>query len=264
MVGGELKKATGKFFEFTIPLGMVGKAVVATAYINTPSSKIVQWVKVSASEDFQPSSTSHKALTAFPQIVSVEKLDTKFKGEWKAFAKALVDAGADLEYESTKRSLGRAYMMHYCTLLSKGKIKSWEIPDQMTNKLGEITGHVGVEWSHSAADGRVDEAKSIKAATAMMLLFKIAYPASLTSNHILGKAVDVLIEWTGTLKIKEMGSVGKDNKETDGKVHEIKTTPRHGGKKGDPAGNKELIKIAKTYGIKKHLTDAPHWSVDGR
>ncbi len=264
VVGSELSKGTGKKLEYTVPVGMVGKAVVAMAYVNSPSNDIAQWVKISTANNFQVSNSTHVALTStFPEVKDKEKLDKDFKEKWDNFAKALKDAGAAVTIASTRRSLGRAYMMHYSSLVAHGKIKPWEVPDQITNGLG-TTGHVGVEWSHTKADGRVDEIKSKQAANQMMVGFEIAYPASLTSNHVKGKAIDVSIEWAGTLKIKEKGGKDKDNKETSGKEREIKTTPRHGGKKGEPAGNKELREVADTYGVKKHLTDAPHWSIDGK
>jgi len=264
VVGRELSRATGKQIDYTIPGGMAGKAVAAMAYVNSPSNDIAQWVKIAIDKNFQASSTSHKALTTFPQIDKVDKLDNDFKEKWDAFQAALDAAGADVTISSTLRSLGRAYLMHYSTLLAKNKIKPWEIPDQITNSLGNNTGQVGVEWSHTLADGRVDESKSKKSASAMMQFFKIAYPASLTSNHVRGKAIDVSISWSGTLKIKEKGSKGKDDKAIEGKVHEIKSTPRHGGTKAEPAGNKELREVAESFGVHKLLTDAPHWSVDGK
>lgn len=263
VVGRELATGTGKTLEYTIPTGMIGNAVVAMAYVNTPSTEIAQWVKISDKMNFLPSSSTHLALTTtFPVNRETEKLDPGFKVQWEAFAKALEDAKAKVDIVSTLRSLGRAYMMHYCALVANGQIKPWEVPDGIKS-LGEDTGPVGIEWSHTQADGRVDVAKSKQAANAMKMLFGIAYPASLTSNHVNGKAIDVSIEWSGTLKIAEKGTM-KDGKAVAGKEHEIKTTPRHGGKKADPAGNKELRDVAATYGVKKMLTDAPHWSVDGR
>ena len=262
-VGRELAKGTGKTFDYTIPTGMLGKAVVAMAYVNSPSSEISQWVKISDMINFLPSSTTHPALTTtFPENRETDMLDAGFKTKWDAFAKALKDAGADVDIASTLRSLGRAYLMHYCAMVASGQIKPWEVPDGIRS-LGQDTGPVGIEWSLTQADGRVDLAKSKQAANAMKMYFQIAYPASLTSNHVQGKAIDVFITWPGTLKIKEKGTM-KAGKEVAGKEHEIKTTPKHGGKQGEPAGNKELREVAATYGVLKMLTDAPHWSVDGK
>lgn len=263
VVGRELATGIGKTLEYTIPTGMIGNAIVAMAYVNSPSAEIAQWVKISDKLNFLPSRTTHIALTeTFPVIRETDKLNPVFKAQWDAFAKALEDAKAKVDIQSTLRSLGRAYMMHYCALVANGRIKPWEVPDGISS-LGEDTGPVGVEWSHTQADGRVDLAKSKRAANDMKVLFRLAHPASLTSNHVLGKAVDVSIEWSGTIKIAEKGSM-KEGKAVAGKEHEIKTAPRHGGTITEPAGNKELRDVAATYGVKKMLTDAPHWSVDGR
>ena len=69
---------------------------------------------------------------------------------------------------------------------------------------------------------------------------------SLTSNHIAGKAIDMDITWDGTLKVK--------NK--DGTVANVPfmSQVNH---------NKKLHAVGATYDVKKHKTDAPHWSTDG-
>ena len=261
--GIELAKGTGNSIEYIVTTGMVGTAIVAMAYINKPSPAIAQWVKISTSANFQPSSTDHLALQTYPEVTDTFQLDGDFMKKWDAFAIALVAAGADVNITSTMRSMGRAYMMHYCSLVAHGAIQPWEVPDTINNHVGDA-GHVGVEWSHTLANGRVDVAASKKAAKAMMFLFEIAYPAALTSNHTRGKAIDVTIEWSGTLKIREKPGVNKDGAAAEGKEIEITTTPRHGGTQAEPAGNKALREVAETYGVKKLITDAPHWSVDGK
>lgn len=261
VVGRELATGTGATFDYTVT-SPAGSAVVAMAYVNAPSQDVAQWVKISTNPNFQPSNSTHMALTTtFPEITEKEKLEEPFKAKWLAFSDALEAAGAFVDINSTLRSLGRAYMMHYCERVANGTIKPWEVPDGIVS-LGQDTGPVGMEWSHTTDDGRVDVAKSKRAASQMMRLFEIAYPASLTSNHVKGKAIDVYIEWTGTLKIQEKDSKDKDGKTVAGKEHEIKSTPRHGGTKSEPAGNKELRAVAETYGIYKNIKDAPHWSAE--
>ena len=43
----QLATGIGKTFDYTISTGMLGKAVVAMAYVNSPSSEIALWVKIS-------------------------------------------------------------------------------------------------------------------------------------------------------------------------------------------------------------------------
>jgi hypothetical protein len=73
---------------------------------------------------------------------------------------------------------------------------------------------------------------------------------ALNSRHTDGKAVDMNISWSETLKIND----------AEGKEAEIRTTPRTG-------MNAELHAVGKSYGvIKFHLraADKPHWSEDGK
>ena len=73
--------------------------------------------------------------------------------------------------------------------------------------------------------------------------------ASLTSNHILGKAIDMTITWTKDIKIKD--KAGK----------EYTLTPNNGAKCED------LHKIGATYGVYKLVKnppDDPHWSFNGK
>jgi hypothetical protein len=76
--------------------------------------------------------------------------------------------------------------------------------------------------------------------------FNMAFAASLTSAHIEGKAIDMTIRWEGVLRIRRQ----------DGSAVEIATLPRDG-------ANVELHAVGATYGVVKHPTDRPHWSVDG-
>jgi hypothetical protein len=70
---------------------------------------------------------------------------------------------------------------------------------------------------------------------------------SLTSNHISGKAVDMNITWTGSKKFKQK----------DGKEVEVTFM-------SNVNSNTLLHQIGASYGVKKHTSDAPHWSHNGR
>lgn len=244
--------ATGSGMMFQYVLDFPAEALVVIAYVDSSAQGVSHWVKVSSSAGFEKSGSTHASLTKYPEIKDVEKLEETFKANWKAFQAALEAAGADVRINSTLRSRERAYMMHYSPLVANGKIKPWEVPDSI--HIRSESSHARVEWTHTDSNGRVDEKASRQGAREMMRVFDIAYPAALNSNHVHGKAVDVAIKWTGTLKVK-------DNK---GKEHEIKTAPRHGGTSAEPSGNKELKTVAETYGVKKLLLkDPPHWSENG-
>jgi len=73
---------------------------------------------------------------------------------------------------------------------------------------------------------------------------------SLTSRHIEGKAIDMIITWERALTIRKR----------DGSAVSITSTPRDG-------TNADLIEVGKSYGVihfKAAQKDKVHWSTDGR
>ena len=174
----------------------------------------------------------------------VSKLDSNFKKKYDAFSKALSDAGATITVKSTRRHKNRAYLFHWCWKISLGKLGSTKISN-IPRQAG-----VDIEWDHG------DDKKSKAGAKEMRVKFGLATPTSpkpskvapsLTSNHIAGKAIDIEIKWKGKIKVKN-----KSGKEIE--ITYMK----------DVTKNKKLHAIGKSYGVKKHLTDAPHWSHTGR
>jgi len=105
---------------------------------------------------------------------------------------------------------------------------------------------VDIEWNHGT------DSDSIKAADDMVLGFDLVVPPdshvapSLTSNHIIGKAIDMTITWTGTIIL-----VNKQGSEVE--VDYMKNVNL----------NTKLHEVGESYGVKKLITDAPHWSFNG-
>lgn len=169
---------------------------------------------------------------------SVDDLVEPFKANAKAFIAALQEAGATVDVTATLRSPKRAYLFHWSWLIGLGKVDASDAED--------MSG-VEIEWDHG------DDDKSVKGAKEMIDGFGLAVPPtstnapSLTSNHSPGKAIDMDIDWTGTIKIKK-----KDGTEESILYME------------DVNKNTRLHAVANTYGVKKLTTDAPHWSLDGR
>ncbi len=175
-----------------------------------------------------------KNQSKYPNSSKVSDLSGSFKTAVQKFITAMEDAGAKVTVSSTKRDASRAHLMHYAWKVAKGQIKAAKVP--------KLSG-VDIEWDHG------DDKKSQAAAQEMIGSkgFNMAHIASLTSNHIKGTAIDMTISWSGKLKIKD--ATGKD-------VEIIK-----GSKDG---GNKELHTVGKSYGVKKLVSDPPHWSSDGK
>ena len=186
--------------------------------------------------------TANQGKADYANSTSIDKLDTTFKANVKAFKKAITGAGAKISISTTRRSEKRAYILHWAYKIAKGLVTADKVPA----KAG-----VDITWDHG------DNAASKKGAQEIVTAANIAYQPSLTSNHIKGKAIDWTITWTGTLKIK--------NK--DGKEVEISSEPKHGGKGRTHNGNTDFHAVGKTYGVIKanfRKIDGPHWSIDGK
>ena len=169
---------------------------------------------------------------------SLDRLETTFKNNVKDFKAALEAGGATIKVSATRRSDKRAYLFHW----------SWKIYTKKA-KPSEATKMVGVDiiWDHG------DDVKSIAGAQEMVTGFGLAIPPrsnvapSLTSNHITGKAIDMDITWSGKIVVKKK----------DGTSVEITYM-------NNANLNKKLHEVGESYSVKKHKSDAPHWSHNGR
>ncbi len=182
---------------------------------------------------------SGKAWVAkYPGSRKVEDLSSTFRPRVQQFLKALQAAGAEVRITSTRRPRERAYLMHW----------SWRIATQGydARKVPARPG-VAIDWWHGSPEASRQRAREMVAGYGTGHL-KVA--PSLTSRHIEGNAIDMIITWKGTLPIRTK----------DGRTVRISSTPRDG-------TNAELIAVGKTYGVIHFLNvqkDRPHWSTDGR
>ena len=179
---------------------------------------------------------------------SIEDLSSPFKENVKDFLKAIDEAKkktpkAKITYHisSTRRPYKRAVLMHYCHKVAHNKIspQQAQIETQKEN--------IPINWIHTDSSGKYSEKISRAKALEMVRAYGIAYPASLTSHHVRGNAIDITITWQSSFTIKDKA----------GKEHTI-DTPKNG------AINLELRKVGETYGVKRTLEkDPPHWSLEG-
>jgi hypothetical protein len=168
----------------------------------------------------------------------IEHLVEPFRSQASAFIKALRDAGARVDVTATKRSARRAYLFHWSWKIALGKCR----PSEATS-----IGGVDIQWDHG------DDAASVKGAQEMVTGFGLAVPPksinapALTSNHIAGQAIDMDITWAGTIHVKDQ--LGE-------------STPV--AFMSDVNANTALHVLGVSYGVLKLVTDAPHWSHNGR
>lgn len=173
----------------------------------------------------------HANQARFPNSAKLGDLNPPFRDKVIAFTDALKAAGAQVSVTSTLRHPIRAYLMHYSWKVAKGLVA----PSQVPAKPG-----CPIKWDH----GNV--AQSRAAAREMMNLFGMAHIAALQGLHIEGHAIDMNISWPGSLPIKD----------ATGKIHAI-GAPRNG------KDNAALHAVGATYGVRKLVSDPPHWSING-
>lgn len=162
---------------------------------------------------------------------STADLEPQFRGKVEAFIKALKAGGARVTVSSTRRNKVRAYLMHYCYRIARGEVDASTVPSEPG---------CNIIWDHG------DETTTRNAARIMADLFDIVYQPSLTSRHVEGKAVDLTVRWTGTIKIKD----------ASGKTRNL-PQPANG-------MNATLQEIGRGFGVYKLVSDEPHWSSDGK
>lgn len=170
--------------------------------------------------------------------LKVDDLEANFKPKVEAFIKALEDGGATVNVKATKRNKKRAYLFHWSWKISLGKCNA--------SDATALTG-VDINWDHG------DDTKSKAAAKELVTGFGLAtppksvFPPSMTSNHIKGKAIDMDITWEGSITVKK-----KDGTDVPVDFN------------SDVGLNTTLHSIGESYGVKKLVKDAPHWSSDGK
>ncbi len=154
-----------------------------------------------------------------------------------AFVAALTAAGATVAIRTTRRSPARAYLFHWSWLIGLGKAGA---------SAASLMRGVDIQWDHG------DDGASREGAREMIAGFGLAVPPastnppSLGSKHISGSAVDMEIAWRGDLRVKTM----------DGKTVTVPFVP-------NVNKNTALHEVGASYGVRKLVTDAPHWSDDG-
>ena len=167
----------------------------------------------------------------YPNSAEISELAPAFASAVGNFIRALEAAGAIVVVAATRRNRLRAHLMHYSWRVAHRDIAPARVPRDP---------QVPIIWDHG------DDSASRKGAQEMVDLFGIVYRPSLTSNHIFGTAVDMKISWTQPIMV------------TDARRREVLIDlPRN------DATNRALHSVGFTYGVRKLLSDAPHWSANG-
>jgi hypothetical protein len=168
----------------------------------------------------------------------LEDLDPVFRRSVESFVKELRRAGATVKITATRRSKKRAYLFHWSWKIATGRAKA--------SDARKMPG-VDIDWDHGSERESRSAAREMTQGFGLAMPPRSTNPPSLTSNHIAGKAVDMIIRWSGEIELEKK----------DGRKVAVQYM-------SNVNANRELHAIGASYGVKKLRTDAPHWSYNGR
>jgi hypothetical protein len=180
--------------------------------------------------------------TYAPTSEEIKDLSGSFRNGVTEFKKALENAvpkGAVVHVSHTYRSDQAAYLWHWAWKIANRKTQPKDAKSYSFNgrPIPEI------EWDHGNLNA------SVRAAEEMVKGFKLTknsrFAPSLTTRHRDRLAIDMDITWTGSIWVKKDGTL-------------VKLTY------GPVNANKPLHEVGASYGVKKLLDDAPHWSDNGK
>ena len=174
----------------------------------------------------------------FPGSKSLDKLEAGFRSKVSKFMEALHNASATTTVISTVLPAERVFLMHWCYRIAKDDAPADQVP---------VRAGIDIDWWHG------DQRTSRQAAQEMFdgygLDPNMQTVPPLSSNRMVGLAIDLATEWTGTLQVKKV----------DGTMVSIEDGPRN-------STNSKLIVVGRTYGV-IHLTpfdhNPNHWSTNG-
>jgi hypothetical protein len=175
-----------------------------------------------------------------PTSAEIKDLEMRFGNKVVEFNKALEAGGAIVKVSHTYRSDQAAHLWHWAWKIANKKIhpkgaKPYALPGRPVPEI---------EWDHGNLNA------SVKAAEDMLKGFKLTkssrFAPSLETQHRYGLAIDMDIIWSGTIKVRKK----------DGTVVDLTSGPVN--------SNKALHEVGASYGVKKLLDDAPHWSESGK
>lgn len=164
-------------------------------------------------------------VSRFPTGTSTRDLTPAFRRNVEAFIAAISAAQGSVRISATYRPRERAYLMHYAAAIANGTITAARVP---------AFAGVDIEWDHGSPE------KTRSAAREMASAYGIVFPPALVSRHTEGNAIDMTISNVRNKKIKNASGV------------EVLI-----------ARDSDLHAVGATYGVRKLLSDPPHWSDDG-
>lgn len=164
-------------------------------------------------------------VSRFPTGTSTRDLAPGFRRNVETFIAAITAANGRVRISATYRPRERAYLMHYAAAIANGTIDAARVP---------AFAGVDIEWDHGSAQ------KTRAAAREMASAYGIVFPPALVSRHTERSAIDMTISNVKSKKIRNASGI------------EVLITR-----------DSDLHAVGASYGVRKLLSDPPHWSDDG-
>ena len=164
----------------------------------------------------------------FPTSRTTGSLVEPFQSNVERFITVLERAGCVVVIAATRRPEQRAWLMRQAWDIAHGLVR----PERVDERRD-----IPIQWEHPSREA------SIAAAKAMVDTYRLGYRPSLTSRHIEGKAIDMSITIPHTITVLD-------------KMGTLVTL--------QPDSTTKLYDLGWSFGVRKLVSDPPHWSSDGR
>lgn len=170
----------------------------------------------------------------FPTSRSVDDLSSPFKEGVIAFLRALDTAGVLTIISATYRPPERAYLMHWSCRIAGYRDKAQVFHQVQPHNVPAMQG-VEIDWTCGG-----DLGKARAAAVAMKRTYNIVFPAALNSRHTKRRAIDMTFYLAGQ--------------------HQVQNAR---GERVKVSRLSDLYPVGESYGVRKLISDPPHWSDNG-
>lgn len=164
----------------------------------------------------------------YPTSRTTGSLVEPFQGNVERFITVLERAGCKVRISATRRPEERAWLMRQAWDIVHGLVR----PERVDERKD-----IPIQWEHSSHEA------SIAAAREMVEGYGLVVRPSLTSRHIEGKAIDMTITIPHTITVLD-------------KMGTLITL--------QPDSTTKLYDLGWSFGVRKLVSDAPHWSSDGK
>lgn len=171
----------------------------------------------------------------YPTDKTLGGLIEPFRAHVAKFISLLQRAGVSVRINATRRPYERAWLMRCAWDIDQEGMDPLAIP-----MMPPLRSEPVIQWWH----GNLPASRA--GASAMVKGYSLVVRPSLTSRHIDGRAIDLSIHWLGAVVVKDGDKI-------------LAVLDSSKGTENNP----DLHALGALLGVRKLLSDPPHWSEDG-